>query len=78
MPKSVLLAAGVRVQSGTLRKQKQRVKEPVNKMPLPYVTAKATGGKKKPAKKTPKGYHRMPDGSLMKGAKHATKRGKKK
>jgi hypothetical protein len=44
-------------------------------MPLPYATAKATGGKKK---KTPKGYHRMPNGKLMKGAKHGTKKKGKK
>lgn len=46
-------------------------------MPLPLITAKATGGKKKPAKKAPKGYHRMPNGKLMKGSKHTTKKGKK-
>lgn len=27
-------------------------------------------------KKTPKGYHRMPNGKLMKGAKHKTKKKK--
>lgn len=31
---------------------------------------------KKKKKKAPKGYHYMPDGSLMKGARH--KKGKKK
>lgn len=34
---------------------------------------KKKGGKKR--KSVPKGYHRMPDGSLMKGSKH---RGKKR
>lgn len=48
-------------------------------MPLPYATAQATGGgKKKTKKKTPKGYHRMPDGSLMKGSKHSNKKKGKK
>jgi len=27
-------------------------------------------------KKTPKGYHRMPNGKLMKGAKHETRESK--
>ena len=50
-------------------------------MALPYMTAKATSGgkkKKKAAKKAPKGYHRMPNGKLMKGAKHPTKKKGKK
>ena len=29
--------------------------------------------KKKPAKRVAKGYHRMPNGKLMKGAKHGGK-----
>ena len=28
------------------------------------------------SKKTPKGYHRMPNGKLMKGAKHKSKKKK--
>ncbi len=49
-------------------------------MALPYMTAKATSGnkKKKAAKKAPKGSHRMPNGKLMKGAKHSTKKKGKK
>jgi hypothetical protein len=30
--------------------------------------------KKPKKKKTPKGFHRMPNGKLMKGAKHPTKK----
>jgi len=30
--------------------------------------------KKKTVKKVPKGYHRMPNGKLMKGAKHPVKK----
>jgi hypothetical protein len=30
--------------------------------------------KKKPSKTVPKGYHRMPNGKLMKGAKHKGKK----
>ena len=33
---------------------------------------------KKTTKKAPKGTHRMPNGKLMKGAKHPTKKPKKK
>tara|TARA_R110000744_G_scaffold139372_1_gene250370 strand:- start:25 stop:144 length:120 start_codon:yes stop_codon:yes gene_type:complete len=33
---------------------------------------------KKPTKKAPKGSHYMPNGKLMKGAKHPTKKAKKK
>lgn len=33
---------------------------------------KKVGNKNK--KKTPKGFHRMPNGKLMKGAKHPTKK----
>jgi len=35
---------------------------------------------KKPVKKVPKGYHRMPNGKLMKGATHKKRavKGKKK
>lgn len=32
--------------------------------------AKMSNGKKKPAKRVPKGYHRMPNGKLMEGARH--------
>jgi hypothetical protein len=33
---------------------------------------------KKAIKKAPKGSHRMPNGKLMKGSKHPTKKPKKK
>lgn len=32
--------------------------------------------KKKTTKRAPPGFHRMPDGSLMKGSKHPTKKKK--
>jgi hypothetical protein len=38
------------------------------KKPAKKVAAKKPA--KKPVKKVPAGYHRMPDGSLMKGKKH--------
>ena len=46
---------------------------------MPYHTTKKKMNKAKPNKpkktnKTPKGYHRMPNGRLMKGAKHPTKK----
>jgi hypothetical protein len=36
--------------------------------------AKPKKPKKPNKKKTPKGFHRMPNGKLMKGAKHPTKK----
>ena len=41
---------------------------------------KKTGMKKKKTtkKRAPPGFHRMPDGSLMKGSKHPTGKKKKK
>jgi hypothetical protein len=38
--------------------------------------AKPKKPKKPNKKKTPKGFHRMPNGKLMKGAKHPTKKNK--
>ena len=37
-------------------------------------TTKKTSTKKSSTKKVPAGYHRMPDGSLMKGSKHKGKK----
>jgi len=34
--------------------------------------------KKKPTKAVPKGFHKMPNGKLMKGAKHPTKAKRRK
>ena len=34
--------------------------------------------KKNKTKAVPKGYHRMPNGKLMKGAKHSVKKTKRK
>ena len=38
--------------------------------------AKMSKGKKKPAKRVPKGYHRMPNGKLMEGPKHEKRESK--
>lgn len=50
---------------------------------MPYHgSSRTTTTKKKPmkkknvGKKTPKGFHRMPDGSFMKGEKHGAKKKK--
>ena len=44
---------------------------------MPYHSSKPASSKPKKMdkkKKTPKGFHRMPDGKLMKGSKHPTKK----
>ena len=45
---------------------------------MPYHSTKNQMNKAKPKKpnkkKTPKGFHRMPNGKLMKGSKHPTKK----
>ena len=48
---------------------------------MPYhssktVTSKPVKSKMDKKKKTPKGFHRMPNGKLMKGAKHPTSKKK--
>jgi len=40
---------------------------------MSYHALKKVASKKKP-KAAPKGYHRMPNGKLMKGAKHKSKK----
>jgi len=36
--------------------------------------AMSKAGMSKKKKKTPKGFHRMPDGTLMRGARHKTRK----
>jgi hypothetical protein len=43
---------------------------PVVKSRRQAVAIAISEGKKAASKKTPKGYHRMPNGKLMEGAKH--------
>ena len=47
---------------------------------MPYQSSKPATSKPKSKmdkkKKTPKGFHRMPNGKLMKGAKHPTSKKK--
>lgn len=41
---------------------------------MSYHALKKVTSKKKPVKAVPKGFHRMPNGKLMKGAKHKAKK----
>ena len=41
---------------------------------MPYHSSKKSRPKKRVVKKVPAGYHRMPDGSIMKNGKHKKKK----
>ena len=49
-------------------------KRPMKKAAQKNSVQERTSYKKGSAKKVPAGYHRMPDGSLMKGATHKKKK----
>jgi len=48
--------------------------------PVKKTAVRPKASKKKPTKTVPKGFHRMPNGKLMKGATHKSRsvKGKKK
>lgn len=61
---------------GTLHSGKGGKVVKSRKQAVAIAMSEAGMAKKKPAKKAPKGYHRMPNGKLMEGPKHEKRESK--